>query len=495
MSLSKHAIEPLEDGEIDELSQNHHQWAREEVKVERHESFTNFRNHIAQEERESRTQSWLNYNQQQVDQTPSYRRSATSTREALQSIANSTRIVPSRPTRDAHESASAVADVYPQFFDHRTRQDCPRERNRGDESNRENNPHPNQRGYRHERRPSYSSDDSVSSRSSHHYHRRFLTPEGPRGGRRATPPGSPDPSQARHRSRSVHRPKEGKFEKIKPFEKVVPQERYHAWIDWHGMFTTSLMMSNCTEENRKLGYLICHGGTEVTKFLQTRGLADTNTCHCYQSAITALTTHFKGMWDPTVSLSRFHIMKQELKESPREFEQRLRTAARACPGTSEEVIRHQLINGLRDQEIRKEAIRQALTAEEVISRAERAADEEARKDPSPYDHGRYRIPEVAALFDRQRRGQRAPSQRTASSSRLGADFKNKPAESEGSCQNCGHVHRERGKCPAAGEECRKCRKVGHFGRKCRSQSKKSVKRVANEAFVRDDRSSSTEQKV
>ena len=47
-----------------------------------------------------------------------------------------------------------------------------------------------------------------------------------------------------------------------------------------------------------------------------------------------------------------------------------------------------------------------------------------------------------------------------------------------SCTNCGFVHEQQGRCPAAHERCRTCKAVGHFSRCCPSSATKAEAKSA-----------------
>lgn len=184
-------------------------------------------------------------------------------------------------------------------------------------------------------------------------------------------------------------------------------------------------------------------------------------------------------------------MKQDQKESARDFRVRLTRQAELCQlQNSFEVIRNRFVQGMRDRQLAERAFVDNWTFEAVVAAAARKEVLTSRPeafDPWGPQATKQETIEVAALRDhpqarnsQQGRGaQIQPWQKRAQGS--GVDSRRFPPQygnrdqgrkdksnAQKPCSNCGiKVHRF-GTCPAIGKERKKCKKVGHFAVMCRS---------------------------
>lgn len=319
--------------------------------------------------------------------------------------------------------------------------------------------------------------DSDASISGSEYH------QGPRRApkRRRTP----DRARVLQNSRAGKPRDEKKFEKPAVFGVFPSQAKYRAWIDWKAIFDMMLAQAFCVEQHRKLAYLINSGGEEIKKILIVGNLLDQTVPDCYDKATSAIGDTFKSLWDPTVSFTVFRALRQEQRETSVEFVERLRTAARACSGVNEEIVKNQLLQGLRDKTFAHTAAVQGLSIKEIMVQANRIEVLSAAMAPSQYDPMQER-PQVVAAMMQQPRMQRAgrPSYRPTGNSgirggRHGTSSRTDREKARDECPACGLNHRVKGLCPAVGRNCTGCGRVGHFVARCRdSQTNgKSVRSV------------------
>ena len=184
----------------------------------------------------------------------------------------------------------------------------------------------------------------------------------------------------------------------------------------------------------------------------------------YKAMTDAVLAHFRPSVNTTSERHKFRQLKQQGQETVTAFVGRLRAKVEACEFESTRVdtivngqIRDQLIVGLRDNDIRRELLKESqLTLAQAVSKA--VACESSIADSSLYE-------EVPPPSLANKVGQSNPLSKG----------------NAGKCRYCG-CHHTRGKqhCPAAESQCSHCHKMGHFAAVCFRKTKMAVARAVDQ---------------
>lgn len=175
----------------------------------------------------------------------------------------------------------------------------------------------------------------------------------------------------------------------------------------------------------------------------------------YKALTDAVLAHFRPSVNTTSERHKFRQLKQQEQETVTAFLGRLRAKVELCEFDSTKVdtiangqIRDQLIVGLRNNDVRRELLKEPqLTLARAVSKA--VAFEASISDSSLYEE----TPPPSIV--NEVRQSSSPNKRNA-----------------GKCKYCGR-HHTRGKqhCPAAESQCSHCHKTGHFAAVCFRKSK------------------------
>lgn len=282
-----------------------------------------------------------------------------------------------------------------------------------------------------------------------------------------------------------------KFFKPDQFPQNTPAERkLEVWLDWKKQFGISLELAGKLSQRTSANFLYMSVGDEIRKIISAYDMmpdveAVSEAYKHYDELIAKLDDHFHDSSDVTVHLNIFSTMKQEPKESARDFRIRLTRQAELCQlQNAHEFIRNRFVQGMKDKQLAERAFVDNWSFEAVVAAAARKEILQSKPEafepwgavPSKQD-----ALEVAALQNQAPRAPRQWQKRSAAggrsySSRFGPPqaFRNQKEvaadkkEQLKPCANCGiKVHRF-GTCPAVGKDCKKCRKIGHFAVMCRS---------------------------
>lgn len=306
-----------------------------------------------------------------------------------------------------------------------------------------------------------------------------------------------------------------KFFKPDQFPPNTPPERkLEVWLDWKKQFGISLELAGKLSQRTSANFLFMSVGDEVRKIISAYEMMPEvgdvpEAYEHYTELITKLDDHFRDSSDVTVHLNIFSSMKQESKESARDFRIRLTRQAELCQlQNAQEFIRNRFVQGMKDKQLAERAFVDNWSFEAVVAAA--ARKEILQSKPEAFEPwgatlNRQDTVEVAALQTQASRAQWqqwqkrnmaggrsytnrfGPSQSNRNTREV-VDRKDQPKP----CANCGiKIHRF-GTCPAVGKECKKCKKIGHFAVNCRS----SVNAIeANETAGDTEEKSKTDNEI
>ena len=214
-----------------------------------------------------------------------------------------------------------------------------------------------------------------------------------------------------------------------------------------------------------------------------------------------------------MAIFEFRELKQEVNETLNDFYRRLKTKASDCnfPSVDDE-IRTQITHKTRDKRLRRRALRESFTLQELLNRGRslERTDEQAKRlegdqsqtptlplnavDSQPnqlrFPHNNSRVPNRGLHNNRRnqdglhnKRHKRKPPSR--------------PKPSTTVCRNCGGRFPHTGgmrSCPAQGTGCHRCQKLNHFAKFClsRQSTTHGVQHVTSEVTQPEPSSSETD---
>lgn len=269
--------------------------------------------------------------------------------------------------------------------------------------------------------------------------------------------------------------KMGKFNAPPQFEADIPQsEKYERWLNWKASFDIALAICDGVPTGlQKVGLLYINVGKEVQAVIRMLELPPLHgekllRRGLYEELSAGLHSYFRTMVDESTDFARYSARKQNEGETIHDYALALRDLGlRVGIGHDSVGFRHQLIGGLKDKVLAKQAKVEFLQIGELIQRAgrmEQAA--EADKMIAQTSSGLLGQSVLAVSSKREVSMKYRAHKRNASADGGGSGWK------FGKCGSCGRRKHERGEsCPAVGRECRECHKLNHFAAVCGKKGK------------------------
>ncbi|XP_053380302.1 uncharacterized protein K02A2.6-like [Mercenaria mercenaria] len=228
------------------------------------------------------------------------------------------------------------------------------------------------------------------------------------------------------------------------------------WKKWCQRLENLLIGLDITNEKRKRALLLHYAGEEVNDIFDT--LSETG--DDYKTALLKLTEYFAPKKCTEYEVYKFRQAKQESSETIDTYHTRLRQLCENCEfAEKDKEIKSQIIQGCQSTRLRRKALKQDITLDELIQEAR--ALELSDKHASEIEHG------TSESANKVTKRKFTPKKITA----------NKPnvKQKQRKCRNCGFEYPHKTKCPAQGKECLYCHKKNHFESVCRSKTMKSRK--------------------
>lgn len=280
-----------------------------------------------------------------------------------------------------------------------------------------------------------------------------------------------------------------RFVKPTPFPTGIAQsQRMSAWIDWRKQFKISISLAGSLTQKQKASLLFMSIGAEMQSIITAKNLmleideTEANFAH-YDHLMTKLNEYFRDTTDATVDLETFSTMKQDVKETARDFEVRLMRQAAVCGlKDSVDLVKNQYIRGMQNRELSKRAFVESWKLQDLVAAA--ARDEAMTMASGGFDpwggvkKQEAEPVEVAAVSEAiRRRANDAPRYRSRdprlTQGRYARPFNDRRSRSahddRGKCQACGLREHRYKVCPAVGKPCNKCGSTGHFARVCKRE--------------------------
>ena len=271
------------------------------------------------------------------------------------------------------------------------------------------------------------------------------------------------------------------------------------WRKWISKFENLLCALDIKSDPRKKAMLLHYGGDDLYTITESfsdekLGIGHTTVVNGirvpdeYTKLKQSLTEHFTPKTNTAYEVLKFRASKQGPSESLDSFHTRLRTLSINCdfPNVDSEIVT-QIIQGCNSHRLRRRALREGYTLEQILSAAR--AQELSESRATEIESNNTSVPartqaEASANSVRPKK----PPQRKHNNS----NQDRKPISKK--CHFCGGRFPHDGKCPAFGKECRSCGKMNHFSKVCRSKgtSSKPKQHVAKRVIEEDKNDSSSE---
>ncbi|XP_053381714.1 uncharacterized protein LOC128549223 [Mercenaria mercenaria] len=228
------------------------------------------------------------------------------------------------------------------------------------------------------------------------------------------------------------------------------------WKKWCQRLENLLIGLDITNEKRKRALLLHYAGEEVNDIFDT--LSETG--DDYKTALLKLTEYFAPKKCTEYEVYKFRQTKQESSETIDTYHTRLRQLCENCEfAEKDKEIKSQIIQGCQSTRLRRKALKQDITLDELIQEAR--ALELSDKHASEIEHG------TSESANNVTKRKFTPKKITAN--------KQNVKQKQRKCRNCGFEYPHKTKCPAQAKECLYCHKKKHFESVCRSKTMKSRK--------------------
>jgi len=230
--------------------------------------------------------------------------------------------------------------------------------------------------------------------------------------------------------------------------------------------------------DKKKAMFLHYVGEELCDVVDTLTIpAATDQIDAYDRTVAAITEYL----EPTKCIDHhvymFRKESQKSGETISEFHTRLQLLARKCEfATTDLEIKRQIIQGTTSARLRRKAIEQGLTLDNIIktARAMEDADDQTNVMEKPHQaNAIHRKPPYRPKSNNQ--GQKSANAFTKSYQDQGSEKKQKNTK----CGLCGGVYPHKDKCPAQGKVCSNCGKQNHFSKVCRSNGKSKFSKYPN----------------
>ena len=277
-----------------------------------------------------------------------------------------------------------------------------------------------------------------------------------------------------------------------------PESTAVEWDRWLKTFARKLRFFGVTSVQDKTDALYIYGGPEVEALLETlpnRQVVNLPACirsgdgelNEFEKAINKLHHHFSSKSNKDAARSKFDSLTQGSKLMS-EYYVTLRKQAEQCQFTDiDDMLRTKIIQTMSDKQLRREAMLNSYTLEQILTRA--TNKEEVERQANTMENLSLNATcEVNKINTRRRKPseQKQKHQSFKENSQKSKD-QAKPSESQKrTCRYCGKSFPHQGECPARDKTCNYCKKQGHFKTVCRNlkrnqEEKNQVNKVGLDA--------------
>lgn len=275
-----------------------------------------------------------------------------------------------------------------------------------------------------------------------------------------------------------------RWDHIKPFTSGIPANKM--WEEWNRYienFEIAVSFSNMNDPVKRTQLLFLSVGSELQEIIKAAKLRPSlANPDCYKTFVANIKTYFRSMTDTAAEHEAFSRMRQESGESAVAFHARLMCKVHACNYSADDVdrfVRAQLLSGLRNRELVKQARIYGYETNFIVQSAAREDTYEAEtRQQESSNVFEVKRAQGSSSFDRSDRKRpnstRHPDETTTKQYRSNVQNP-RSEENRRRCSRCSLFRHRNGQCPALGRKCNRCGKSGHFVAACRQRQVNSVK--------------------
>lgn len=257
------------------------------------------------------------------------------------------------------------------------------------------------------------------------------------------------------------------------------------FVKWITKFENLLTACEITDNTRKKALLLHYIGDEGYDIFESFNDAQKGNASEYETAKKSLQDYFSPKKNIAYETFKFRQTVQVEGESIDTYYTKLRTLAQHCDFHDiDREILTQILYGCKSAKLRRRALRDNLTLDQILKEARAVELSESRADEIEHtsnSNSAMRITENSKKHE-HRKSQRNSTQRHTPSNLSDVRSKqNKPKQwqprdstnraKNKTCRYCGWNFPHPKECPAKGKECLVCHKLNHFARVCRSNKR------------------------
>lgn len=286
---------------------------------------------------------------------------------------------------------------------------------------------------------------------------------------------------------------------LKPFPTGVPANKL--WETWNGyieIFEMSANLGSVNDPVKRSQLLYLSVGEELQGIITAAKLRpNLNDPGCYQKFVANIHNYFRSMMDPAAEHENFSKLRQGKTESALAFHARLTSKVRLCgynPGDHEMFVRSQLLKGLRNQKLARNARIYGQATNDVVQSAGRSdcLESETAEPGLPTDPPSFERPEVYAVQQQKPFGsgfngkRKAPGEQPNTHENKRARQENDMKGRRSRCPRCGGIAHGKRQCPALQRICAACGVRGHYAAVCREARIRQVKTKSDPSYGNND---------
>ncbi|XP_070557464.1 uncharacterized protein [Ptychodera flava] len=233
------------------------------------------------------------------------------------------------------------------------------------------------------------------------------------------------------------------------------------WKKYLSRVENAFIAFNITDDKRQRALLLHWAGEEVSEIFDT--LPETGTD--FETAKSKLTSYFSPKRNIEYERFVFRDTMQNSGESIDAYHTRLQRLANTCDFTNkDQEVKSQIIRGCTSARLRRRALREETTLENLLSIARSFEVSEVQASGMEEKSTKNTVTDTATVnaVRKQRHQRWKPNKQKQVPT---------PPMKSSTCYNCGGSYPHESVCPAKGKSCRKCSKLNHFSRCCRSKGK------------------------
>lgn len=270
-----------------------------------------------------------------------------------------------------------------------------------------------------------------------------------------------------------------RWDHIKPFPSGIPANKM--WEEWNRYienFEIAASLSNVNDPAKRTQLLFLSMGNSLQGIVNAAKLRPSlKKPTCYTTFVTNIQNYLCSMTDTAAEHEAFSRMRQENGESAISFHARLMCKVRSCKYSADDedrFVRSQLLSGLRNRELVKQAktygyitnfIVQSATRDEAFA-TETRQQEEPTLEPTAFEvRSTRRQPPMFHGKRKYTNMRGGPPAKLHRSGEVNQRSQGRPSP----CQRCGLLRHRNGVCPALSRSCDECGKRGHFAAVCRQK--------------------------